>query len=208
MPILKGWGRETGEKKVESVLFKKASGCELYLDLINHTKDRMNHLTALWENFERDRKEDDGALWGIYLLGTTLDDWAVAMQVAAERSDTVSFKGAWTGTSFPDDPTSLVAVDVEQESVMSIDISGAVLNCHFTAIDEIEFNMDPREVRDISHLEGIFAFMMALANALGKEAVIAGLHNQEYAYYRYRPGADGVEYVPPEQSPNLPPTLS
>ena len=168
----------------------------------------MNDLPTLWEDFERDRNEDDGALWGIYLLNTTLGDWAVAMQMVSERQDGISFQGAWTGPGFPDDPTSLVAVDIEQASLLSIDISGAVLNCHFTAIDEIEFDMDPREVRDISHLEAVFDFMMALANAVGKETVIAGLHNQEYVNYRYRPGADGVEYVPPEQSPNLPPTLS
>lgn len=70
------------------------------------------------------------------------------------------------------------------------------MNCHFFAVEQIEFDLDPAEVSDPSRLEGLFAFMKGLASAVGKDVLLTPENVPSIVIFRCRPGATHVEHVP------------
>jgi hypothetical protein len=79
---------------------------------------------------------------------------------------------------------------------LSLDVGGVRVNSHFFATDEIEFDLDPAEVGAPARLDGLFAFMKGLANAVGKDVLFTPENMREIPIFRCRPGAEQVEHVP------------
>lgn len=53
--------------------------------------------------------------------------------------------------------------------LMSINTNGAFINCHFFSEDEIEFDIDPKEVKSKSEANAVFEFMKNLSKILDKD---------------------------------------
>ena len=155
----------------------------------------MSEVVQRWSAFEPEFYRD-GSLRDIYVLNTQLPHWAAAVDFVAERY-ALSFTGAWQGASLPRDIEQLFPTDPEsQATALSVDVGGVLVNCHFFAVDEIEFDLDPADVRDPSRLDGLFAFMKGLANAVGKDVLLTPENMREIAIFRCRPGAEQIEHVP------------
>jgi len=67
-------------------------------------------------------------------------------------------------------------------------------NCHFFTVEEIEFDIDTREVKGQQELNALLEFMRCLAHATDKEAVLTAENMPEIVILRVRPGRTPIEY--------------
>jgi hypothetical protein len=112
----------------------------------------------------------DGSLRDVYVHGPGLEGWIRAAQAIVEKGYPLRFIGGWDQLRFPEDVKRLFFSDPEGDSpVLSIDVGGACLMCHFFDPDRIEFDLNPSDIDSPERLDGIFSFMRVLASSVGKQ---------------------------------------
>src|SRR5262245_64131257 len=57
-------------------------------------------------------------------------------------------------------------------SLLSVNVGNLLLNCHFFTVDEIEFDLDPREVKVEGDLEELFDFLRRLCRISNKQTAL------------------------------------
>jgi hypothetical protein len=73
--------------------------------------------------------------------------------------------------------------------MLVISIEAVQLNCHFFCLDEIELDVDPREVvTEADHL-GVLNFVRDLSNSCNLPAVLTPENCQESPFLRYVPSS-------------------
>jgi hypothetical protein len=82
----------------------------------------------------------------------------------------------------------------EMDRRLSVDFAGVIANCHFFTQEEIEFDIDPREVKGQSELDALFGFMHLLADSVGKQCVLTPEDFRETVILRVVPGSSAVEW--------------
>ena len=74
-------------------------------------------------------------------------------------------------------------------------VGDAQVNCHFFVEDEIEFDLDPREVTGPNQVEAIVGFMTLLGDVTGKAVTLTMENTPEAVIFRRLPGRQSVEWV-------------
>ena len=97
----------------------------------------------------------------------------------ANNPKTVAFYVDGEETSFP--PSAEVIFERRQEAatLLQVTVGNMHLNCHFFCQDEIEFDLDPRELQSEEDLDALAGFMSILANETGKPAILTHENTQE-----------------------------
>jgi hypothetical protein len=79
---------------------------------------------------------------------------------------------------------------------MSIEVDGILINCHFFTEQEIEFDIDPREITSEEKLSKVFEFMQRIGRLLQKEVIMTPENCQREIVFRYVPETNKIEYIP------------
>jgi hypothetical protein len=153
-------------------------------------------MNGLAWNAVRDEFAFDGSWRDIYVLGTDMASWqrmldglrAAGYDLAYFRADQPSDLPAAAAQAFPS--------PAEPDRRLSIRFAGVLANCHFFTPEEIEFDIDPREVQGQEQLDALFGFMRCLAEAVGKEAILTAENWPDIVIFRVRPEQSAVEYQP------------
>lgn len=121
--------------------------------------------------------EVDGSLRDIYVLDTTLEHWDLMLKYVRTAGLIAAFTCGLEPTTPPATAAEIFAQleDPEHASfLLSLDVAGVQLNCHFFQTDEIEFDLDPREVTDERRYDALLAFMVGIGQATGNRVVLSG----------------------------------
>ena len=136
----------------------------------------------------------DGSLRDIYVLDTTVADWQRLLDVLNAGPRRLEY-GNGDGPAPP--PTDAAAVFGEAGRntmhLLSVDLGGVRANCHFFWTGEIEFDLDPREVRTPDDAAAVFAFMRALGRGLRKPVRLTPENAEELVLAEYLPDRDRRE---------------
>ncbi len=57
-------------------------------------------------------------------------------------------------------------------SYLGVRVGGLLFNCHFFTDEEIEFDLDPREVKGQDTLDAVLTFMRGIGQAVGKRVIL------------------------------------
>jgi hypothetical protein len=136
-----------------------------------------------------ERLKPDGALRDLLVLETTIDDWqclvdfirTLKVQIVYKEGDITLPPPMSAQDCFgsePDRPTRL----------MSFQIAGMDLNCHFFAVDQIELDIDPRQIDGLLAVDSLLDFMCTLGRRLRNDVLLADEGSNSAAY----PFWDGV----------------
>jgi hypothetical protein len=156
----------------------------------------MSQATNQWGKFAPAFYQD-GSLRDICILNTLRHDWANAISFISTQKYKTSFSGAWAQQSPPSDIASLFPTGPDSEfTLLSIDLSGIIVNCHFFTEDQIEFDVNPSDVNSPERLDELFNFMKGLANAVGKDVILTGENEPESPLFRCSPQCVVIEYMP------------
>jgi hypothetical protein len=152
----------------------------------------------------RDEFAFEGSWRDIYVLGTDIASWQRMLDgLRAAGYDLAYFRDKQP-TELPVEAAQAFPLPGECDRLLSVRFAGVLANCHFFTTQEIEFDIDPREVIGQEQLDGVFGFMRCLSEAVGKDAILTEENCQEIVIFRVRPRQSAVEHQVFGRPPNQP----
>ncbi|MEH7389634.1 hypothetical protein V7149_19980 [Bacillus sp. JJ1503] len=135
----------------------------------------------------------DGSLRDIYIVDVDLTDWQKFFDwIRTSPWDIVYYKDGQE-TEYEETDDAHFLKDNDYHILMSININGVLINCHFFSEDEIEFDIDPKEVKSITVVIAVFKFMKSLSKILDKESILTGENSPEYPLVTVK--SDGTIHI-------------
>jgi hypothetical protein len=110
----------------------------------------------------------DGSLREVYFTDTSLEDWVNFIRFIQGFQHQYSYDHE----AQPVWPVEQIFANREAPHLLSINIGGIFINCHFFIAEEIELDIDPREVTGPAQHHAILEFIAAMAKALQRSAVL------------------------------------
>jgi hypothetical protein len=146
-----------------------------------------------WERYRR-AFENDGALRDIYVKDTSTKAWGRFREFLLSR--TYPLRYSWRGepAALPEDFVSLIGHPI-QGHLLTIDLGGVLLNCHFFLEEEIELDFHPADVASAEDLGKVFWFMRALGENLERPVILTPENMDDEVWFQYVPGGKHVECV-------------
>ncbi|MBI3409427.1 MAG: hypothetical protein HY040_13885 [Planctomycetes bacterium] len=138
----------------------------------------------------------DGSWRDICVFRTDISDWQRMLDAIRGADYTVVYFRNDEATQLPGDASRAFPPAGECDRRLSVWFADVLANCHFFTVEEIEFDIDPREVKGQQQLDALFGFMRCLAQAVGKETVLTAENCPEVVIFRIRPENATIEYQP------------
>ena len=136
--------------------------------------------------------EWDGSWRDIYVLDASLDDWQRLLDFLRTSRYNLTFSRV-SVEPLPAHAAEAFGGPDDVRPLLQIDVDGVVVNSHFFAEDEIEFDLDPREVEVSADAEAVFEFMGGVGRALGKPVILTPENMSELALVAYDPATDELQ---------------
>lgn len=135
-----------------------------------------DQIPSLWE--------PDGSLRDVYLGGIDVEGWSKFIRYASTYRLTYTADGE--KADFPGVPEVFRLRD--RSHCLSIWVGAATANCHFFLEDEIELDLDPREVLGPNEHNALLGFIEGAALALGVTATLTpeGAQNSPFMAFDVR----------------------
>ncbi len=144
------------------------------------------HLRATLRNWKNIKWifEKDGALRDIYVQNATISDWERVVELLNSEykltfgvyednlTDKIEFE--YVKTMFADETGEL-----ETKSA-TIDLNGIVVKCYFFLENQIEFDINPTEIKTESDFNKITDFMKSVSAKLEKQITLCGENQPEF----------------------------
>lgn len=117
--------------------------------------------------------EPDGSLIDIYVQEISLNDWRKVINLINEK-----YEVKYDGTKRIDEQYTIEYLtdatgEMESKSA-TIHLGEIQVNCHFFLDDQIEFDIDPKEINSIKDFEAIEAFMIDISAELNNQVILTG----------------------------------
>ena len=139
----------------------------------------------------RDVFHQDGSLRDIYIRGTTLVDWQRFLDFVRTQSGwTASFRWDDQERPMPADASDIFEERRHASPLLSLSLQGIVVNCHFFMPDEIELDVDPRQIAQQDDAERVYAFLAQAGKHLRKEVTLTEENSPEAILHRFGPTSD------------------
>lgn len=146
-----------------------------------------------WTEYKKEF-EWDGSWRDIYILKTGIGDWQQLIGFLRKDLYSITFKIGENVAPLPADAAEIFHKRNQSGVLMSVQVDGITLNCHFFTEEEIEFDIDPREVNSEERLKELFGFMRRIGQLLQKEVILTPENGREAAIFRYMPETDKMKY--------------
>jgi len=148
-------------------------------------------MNMLWDEYKIEFISD-GSLRDIYIKDIDLDDWQAFIDIL--RSMDLELKYEVDGkvsnlTEFIKD----IVLDCERSHLLRILLDEISINCHFFMSNEIELDLDPKEIDSEDKAKIIFNFMSEIGNTLKKEVTLAPENEEKEYIFKYN-FETGIEY--------------
>jgi hypothetical protein len=140
-----------------------------------------------------DAFEVDGSLRDLVVLATSLDDWQILFDELRTKNYDLTFV-CGNSHALPQGVDELLLprrLDDPCPS-LSLRLGANTLNCHFYQPDEIEFDIDPRDVTSEDNFLEITDFMRTIGKRLKKDVILAEENQHDLVLIRYRHELDDV----------------
>jgi hypothetical protein len=134
----------------------------------------------------------DGSWLDLYVLGASLAEWNRIFTALRACEWKVEFQNDGAERPLPESAAACFARE-EHSAMLSIAVGGVSLNCHFFTPDEIEFDVDPREVDGQASLDSLAAFMDFVANATERTVLLTYENSPEHPRCKSEPGSGTID---------------
>lgn len=127
----------------------------------------------------------DGSLRDVYMFAAEPKDWRVLVGLAKAAQH----KYLAGGVVVPLPTVDAVFHNREVSHLLQIQVGAASINCHFFVSDEIELDLDPREVVDQATHDAVLSFIESLSTGTGKEVSLTAENSPESPYLSFSPAS-------------------
>jgi hypothetical protein len=133
--------------------------------------------------------EPDGSLIDIYVQEVSMMDWERIIDLINEKFEVNHGNyGEYQDSKIIDKEYAieyLTDKTGEKESKSaSIELKGLKLNCHFFLEDQIEFDIDPKEINSIEDFEQIEMFMSEISRVTENQVILTGENNITFPLFK------------------------
>jgi hypothetical protein len=133
----------------------------------------------------------DGSLRDIYIIEANLNDWQTFLNWVESTEYEVNLYIDGEEEPFENCKASrLFEVKKRHKLLLSISFKGVLINCHFFSEDEMEFDIDPKQVKGIVEAGVVIKFMKKLSSIFCKESFLTLENSPEYPLVTVNP--DGI----------------
>lgn len=132
-------------------------------------------MTGLSGGFDPEDFEVDGALRDVCVLGADLPMWERLLEAVAESPWEHRFAVDGNPCAIGDFSVReffAAREEVDVSARLSVRIGELELACFFFEVEEIEFSFDPAEIESGARFDALARFMIWLAEACGRKAVL------------------------------------
>src|SRR5438094_9223626 len=98
-----------------------------------------------WQRVETEF-EWDGSLRDLYILDADVEVWQRVVDTLRSSEYPCCYRVDGNECPLPEDVEDIFKKRHEASFLLSIDAESILLNCHFFAEEEVEFDLDPREL--------------------------------------------------------------
>ena len=134
----------------------------------------------------------DGSWRDLYVLDASRDDWHRILDALRSSGYAVRFWRDHDAGPVPESVDGLFAGESEQGSLLSIVAGGVTVNAHFFQDDEVEFDIDPREVSTAERGEAVLALMRLIGRACDRPVRLTPENMSELVLIEYDPASDSL----------------
>jgi hypothetical protein len=138
----------------------------------------------------------DGSWRDIYVLNTSTSDWQRFLDFLRTSRYPYDFSLSGRPAPLPPDVVTIFSTWANEGPLLSIDLGAVVLKCHFFTVQEIEFDLDPRNVDEESKAQAIFKFMEGLARTLERSVRMTPENSETTPIFEFDPGVGRLAYYP------------
>ena len=146
----------------------------------------------LWETIKAEFAWE-GSWRDICVPDVDIGGWRAAMRALEVHGHTGELHVGDATPSKLGDISTLFRADGPRAS-WSTEVGGVVLCCRFFDPSQVEFDLDPREVKGQAEVDGLLSFMRILAAATGKLALMTPENMHDVPFIRVLPSGV-VEYL-------------
>jgi hypothetical protein len=136
----------------------------------------------------------DGSWRDIYVCESDIATWQRMLDGLRAAGYELGYFRDHQPVELPVDAEQAFPLRGECDRRLGVRFAGVLANCHFFTQEEIEFDIDPREVKGQEQLDAVFEFMRCLAEATGKEAILTPENCPHIVIFRVRPGQLAIEH--------------
>ena len=140
--------------------------------------------------------EHDGSLRDVYILDTSLDDWASVWAALLVDPNAMSFTVDGEARTPPLDVAEAFRLRPDHAICASYALGKQRLNCHFFEKEEVEFDLDPRDVDSLAEADRLTQFLTVLGRATSKEVRLTPENEPDAVIARYIPATGQVVWTP------------
>lgn len=127
--------------------------------------------------------EVDGSLRDIIVRETSVSDWDKLISLAFQLGE-VSYQRDGEEAVLP--PSAAVLLDDKEHAhCMKVDLGGPVANAHFFSSDEVELDIDPREIRSQPDLDLVLNFCASIGRKIERDVRITPENAPDVVYLLY-----------------------
>ena len=149
----------------------------------------------LWQEAESALVRD-GALWDVFVQNTDVADWQRVLDEIENRTFTVVYNAAEEDQPIAS-AAEIFALESESVPLPSLFVwdRGTRFNSYFE-VDEIMFDVHPRDVYDQETLNHLADFMMLLGNATQKIVRVSPDNLHDFVFLTYSPSDNKFHITP------------
>jgi hypothetical protein len=141
--------------------------------------------------------ERDGALRDIYVFESNPLEWQKMLDWV-RITYPFTFKVDNVDAPLPVSVGKILRERSEHTHLLAVRAGDVNIHCHFFLEDEIEFDVNPREIEGEAPEAEVVRFMRGLAEALGRQVVLTMEGAPDWVYLRIDHGQEEPEYTPVE----------
>lgn len=135
----------------------------------------------------------DGSLRDIVIVNTTIDDWEKLYSELTLGEYELAFECGDSHTPPPNVRELLAGGGMHDQCPrLRVTLGASKLNCFFYCKEEIEFDLDPRDVSSEDEFLRITDFIRRLGTVLEKDVVLTDENVHEFELIRYRHEKDDI----------------
>jgi hypothetical protein len=145
-----------------------------------------------WETCRRDF-EPDGALRDIYVHGTSIEHWRTFYGML-RATDGLEYSVDGKPRDLPASADDAFAARSTSNPMLRFRVGTATVVCHFFTVDEIEMDIDPREVTSQAALDELLGFLRRVGDTVGRTVILTYENDEQRPFITYEPGRREFEY--------------
>jgi len=145
-----------------------------------------------WETCKEDFRWD-GSLRDIYVTPATLNDWRVIYPLLRDAPG-VKYSVDGIAKQIPASVEESFVARQSANPLLYFRVGPISVCFHFFSEEEIECDVDPRDIGSQSDLDALLGFVSQLADAVRKPIIITPENSREYPFITYEPETRRFQY--------------